>query len=420
MTSFTDTVVAEETTASAKPTIRIVESTDEYGKVVVEPLERGFGVTLGNAIRRVLLSSLPGAAVTSVRIDGVQHEYSTIPHVKEDVTEFLLNVKGIRIKALADRPGTLRLDVQGPGQVTAGDIQPSAEFELANPELYLASLDSAESHLSVEFHVEIGKGYVPATHTDGQQIGILPVDAIFTPVTRVNYTVEKTRVGQLTNYDRLVLEIWTDRTKSISEAIREAGQILVDSFFQFVTLGQAVEGTPDRQPLAHAIPAEQYNMPIERLELSARTLNCLKRAKINKVGEVLEKSHDELLKIKNFGDKSLAELYDRLRTLGLLSQIKGAEGKPQAQLREDATRPAEEKPAPAAQPAARPMAPEPVTPRRAQAEESARVAKGGATKESLRDLAALRALLGNEGSQRPASEGAPTEEPESPQSETRE
>ena len=228
------------------------------------------------------------------------------------------NMKGIRIKPLSDRSGTLRLEVRGPGQVTAGDIQPSADFEIINTEQYLASLDSEKGSLSAECNVELGKGYVPAAHTEEMPIGVLPVDAIFTPVRRVNYNVEKTRVGQVTDYERLVLEIWTDGTKSAEEAVREAAQVLVDSFFQFAALGQVAEGMPERQPLAHAIPADQYNMAIERLDLSARTLNCLKRAKINKVGEALEKSHDELLKIKNFGEKSLTELYDRLQALGLL------------------------------------------------------------------------------------------------------
>ncbi|MBF8299184.1 MAG: DNA-directed polymerase subunit alpha [Dehalococcoidia bacterium] len=380
---MTDQSLVEEIVPSTRPTIEVMESTDTYGKVIVEPLERGFGVTLGNALRRVLLSSLPGAAITSVRIDGVQHEFSTLPHVKEDVSELSLNIKAIRIKRMADRPGSLRLDVQGPGQVMAGDVQPSADFEIVNPEQYLASLDSPEGRLSMEFQVEIGKGYVPATHTEGMPIGVLPVDAIFTPVTRVNYNVEKTRVGQVTNYDRLVLEVWTDGTKSPVEAVRESGQVLVDSFFQFVTIGQIAEGTQERPSLSQAIPADQYNMPIERLNLSARTLNCLKRAKINRVGEVLEKSHDELLKIKNFGDKSLAELYDRLRALGLLSQIRGAESKVESERHLDAD--AEEEPTSiGAAPQTR-MASEP---------ERERTGRG-----SLRDLAALRALLGDESAQ---------------------
>ena len=357
-------------------------------------MERGFGVTLGNALRRVLLSSLPGAAITWVRIDGVQHEFSTLPHVKEDVAELFLNIKGVRIKRMADRPGALRLDVKGPGQVTAGDIQPSADFEIVNPEQYLASIDSAEGRMSMEFQVEIGKGYVPAAHTEGMPIGVLPVDAIFTPVTRVNYNVEKTRVGQVTNYDRLVLEIWTDGTKSPVDAVRESGQLLVDSFFQFVTIGQTIEGVPERPSLAQTIPADQYNMPIERLNMSARTLNCLKRAKINKVGEVLEKSHDELLKIKNFGDKSLAELYERLRAMGLLSQTQGAEGRMEAAAEwrgaATAVKEQDEEPEPTQIGSARKMTAEPSE-------------RGG--RSSLRDLAALRALLGDE-----AADGAESRE----------
>ena len=380
---LTDQSLVEEIVPSTRPSIDVIESTDTYGKVVVEPLERGFGVTLGNALRRVLLNSLPGASITWVRIEGVQHEFSTIPHVKEDVAELFLNIKGIRIKRMADRPGALRLDIQGPGQVTAGDIQPSADFEIVNPEQYLASLDSPEGRLTMEFQVEIGKGYVPAAHTEGMPIGVLPVDAIFTPVLKVNYNVEKTRVGQVTNYDRLVLEIWTDGTKSPVDAVREAGQLLVDSFFQFVNIGQAQESEIDaRRPTMPAIPADQYNMPIERLNLSARTLNCLKRAKINKVGEVLEKSHEELLKIKNFGEKSLQELYERLGAMGLLSKIQGAEGKMESAEKSEAEEPELE---PASMQAAA----------AAQARSLAEPERGGG-RGSLRDLSALRALLGAE------------------------
>ena len=315
---LTEESLVEEVIPSARPKLEIVEVTEDYGKVIVEPLERGFGVTMGNSLRRVLLSSLPGAAVTWVRIDGAQHEYSVVPHLKEDVSELFMNIKGVRIKPMADRPGSLRLEVKGPGVVTAGDIQPSADFEIVNPEQYLGTLDSHEGRLSMEFQVEIGKGYVAATHTEGKQIGVLPVDAIFTPVTKVNFNVEKTRVGQVTDYDRLVLEVWTDKTKSPVDAVKEAGQLLVDSFFQFVTLGQAPEGSLERPNLSQNIPADQYNMAIERLNLSARTLNCLKRSKINKIGEVLQKSHDDLLSIKNFGEKSLEELYDRLRNMGFM------------------------------------------------------------------------------------------------------
>jgi len=391
----TEEPLVEEAPPSTKPVLEVVESTDNYGKIVVEPLERGFGVTLGNALRRVLLSALSGAAISWVRIEGVQHEYSTLPHLKEDVAELILNLKSVRIKAHSERPGPLRLEIQGPGEVCAGDIQPSADFDIVNPELFLASLDSEEGRLSVEFHVEIGKGYVPAAHTEGMPIGVLPVDAIYSPVTRVNYTVEKTRVGQVTDYDRLVLEVSTDGTWTAAEAVRGAGQILVDSFFQFVALGQDMEVAPDRQPLAHAIPADQYNMLIERLDLSARTLNCLKRAKVNKVGEVLERSHDELLKIKNFGDKSLNELYDRLRALGLLSQV---EGSPAALAAASATAEG----APAEPQDVQDTRMSDAAPAGEEPEEAEAVSRSRAP---IRDLSALRALLSDDDADQDAQEG---------------
>ena len=374
--------ITEEIPPSTEPKIEISESTDDYGKFVIEPLERGFGVTLGNALRRVLLGSLTGAAITWVRIDGVQHEYSTIPFVKEDVSEFLLNIKSVRIKPLSDRPGTLRLEVQGPGQVTAGDIQPSADFEIVNSEQHLASMDSDKSSLSVEIHVDLGKGYLPAAHTEGMPIGVLPVDAIFSPVWKVNYKVENTRVGQAIDFERLALEVWTDGAKTPQDSVKGAAQALVDSFFRFVALGQVMEGMGDGQTLAHAIPADQYNMPIEKLDLSARTLNCLKRAKINKVGEAMEKSRDELLKIKNFGEKSLTELYERLEAHGLVQpapeiQQGEAPGEETADsLAPGATAIAEETTAP---PAAL-----------ADADHEDDAARG---KAPIRDLSALRAAL---------------------------
>ena len=297
------------------PTIDAEELADEYGKFVAEPLERGFGATLGNALRRVLLNSLLGSAVHAVRIDGVQHEYSTLPGIREDVTEIILNIKGVRLRGHSDRPGTLRLDVQGPGQVTAGDIQPSADYDIVNPEAYIASLSSAEARLSVDLHVEQGKGYKPATPVEEAPIGVLPVDAIYTPIKRVNYHVEKTRVGQITDYEKLTIEIWTDGSKSPLEAMRESAQLLVESFGMFATVGQGTE--EGRKGLRAGVSSEHYNMPIEKLELSVRTLNCLKRSKIDTVGEILDKSREELLRIKNFGEKSLDELNERLAVLGI-------------------------------------------------------------------------------------------------------
>ena len=305
--------------AALKTKIAQIETSGNYGKFIAEPLEPGFGVTLGNALRRVLLSSLPGAAITWIKIDGVQHEYSTIPHMKEDVIEFVLNIKSIRLRSHTDKPGLLRLEVTGEGKITAGDIMANPNFEIVNPELHLATLNSKQAKLFMDFNVERGKGYQPAAHMDGLPIGTLPVDAIFTPVMKVNYNVEHTRVEQMTNYDKLVLEVWTDDSITPLEAVRQSAQLLVDQFFLFCTIGKTIDAGEQKQPLAYSVPAEQYNTPIEKLNLSPRTLNCLKRSNINKVGEVLERSKEELLNIRNFGEKSLTELYDKLTSMGFIS-----------------------------------------------------------------------------------------------------
>jgi len=295
------------------PQVECVESSETYGRFVAEPLEKGYSVTIGNALRRVLLSSLPGAAVTWVKIEGVLHEFSTIPHVKEDTIEFLLNVKALRLRPLSSIEGKLFLEAEGEGRVCAGDIKPSADFEIVNPELHLATLDSPEAKLFVEFNVEQGKGYVPSGRGDGLTIGVIPVDAIFTPIRKVNCTVEHTRVGQVTSYERLILEVWTDGTISPLEALSKAAQLLVEKFQLFYELAyvpQKVGG----------LPPEQYNIPIEQLNLSVRTFNCLKRAGITKVGELLEYSDEELLKIKNLGQKALEELRQQLKTMGFVSE----------------------------------------------------------------------------------------------------
>ena len=311
------TIAAIET---PRPEIKVEESQEGYGKFSIGPLERGYGMTLGNPLRRVLLSTIPGTAVTWVKIEGVTHEYSTIPHVKEGVTDLLFNFKAIRLLSLADHPGKLRLEVSGEGEVTAGDIMTSADFEIANPELHLATLDSPDASLSVEFNVEKGTGYVAAQGGDGLPIGVLPMDAIYTPVRRVNFNVERTRVGQVTDYELLVLEIWTDETISPLEALSRAGQTLVDRFFMFANIRKTAGAGAEAASMAVAVPAEVYNTAVEKLELSARTLNCLKRAHINRVGEILEKDRCELLKIRNFGEKSLDELYGKLDELGFLPE----------------------------------------------------------------------------------------------------
>jgi DNA-directed RNA polymerase subunit alpha len=300
------------------PQIECEESTEKYGRFVAEPLERGFGITLGNAMRRVLLSSLPGAAVTWVRVEGVQHEFTSVPHMKEDVIEFLLNVKALRLRPLTSRPGILTLEFSGEGRVLARDIQPSADFEVVNPELHLATLDSPEAKLVVEFNVEPGKGYesVERSNVDGLPIGVIPVDAIFTPIHRVNYTVEPTRVGQVTTYERLILEVWTDGTIAPMEAVSQAAQILIEQIQLFYELARLPQRVGEKKPQL-PIPPEQYNIPIEQLTLSVRTFNCLKRAGITKVGELVERGEHELMTVRNFGQKALEEVREQLKALGL-------------------------------------------------------------------------------------------------------
>ena len=310
-----------------KPEIRVIESEETYGKVAVEPLPRGFGLTIGNPLRRILLSSTNGSAITWVKIDEVVHEYTAVPGVKEEVMELLLNVKRIRIRSQSERAGKMRLDVTGEGRVCAGDISTSSDFEIVNPDLHLATLDTDSSHLSIEFNVEQGVGYQTAAQADGTSnppVGVLPVDAVFSPVRKVNYNVERTRVGQVTDYERLIMEVWTDGTIRAVEAIQQAAENLVNHFFLFSNLNKVAEEGSERVPLV--VSPEIYQTPIEKLELSPRTLNCLKRSHISKVGEVLEMSDDELLKIRNFGEKSLVELKEKLAEHGVTDLGESAAG----------------------------------------------------------------------------------------------
>ena len=298
------------------PRVECVESTGNYGRFVAEPLEGGFGITLGNALRRVLLGSLLGAAVAWVRIDGIDHEFSTIPYVKEDVTEFLLNIKAVRLRSISRDEGRLRLEVEGERVVCAGDIQPSADFEIVNPELHLATLDSPEAKLYVELNVKLGKGYILAsTHGDGLPIGTIPVDSIFTPVHKVNYVVEPVRTGEYSGYEKLVLDIWTDGTLPVLEALSQSAQILREqlSFFTSLVLAPTVE----TEQAIGGVSIEQYEMPLEQLGLSPRVFNCLRRNKMSKVGELLEKSQKDLLSLKKFGRKSVEELQGQLEKMGL-------------------------------------------------------------------------------------------------------
>ena len=290
-----------------------------YGKFVVEPLERGFGTTLGNSLRRVLLSSLPGVAVTSIKIDGVVHEFSTIEGVKEDVTEIVLNVKGITAKLYSDTPKTVRIEASGEGEVTAGSIQQDAEIEVLNPDWHIATLaDGAK--LIMELVFDKGRGYVPAERNkqaaEQASLNALPVDSIYTPVLKVNYTVENTRVGQITDYDKLTLEVWTDGTISAKEAVSLAARIMTEHLNLFVTLSQEAMDAEIMVEKDDKGKEKVLEMTIEELDLSVRSFNCLKRAGINTVEDLINKSEEDMMKVRNLGRKSLEEVVWKLASLG--------------------------------------------------------------------------------------------------------
>ncbi len=302
----------------ALPRITPVESEPTYASYDIEPLEAGYGRTLGNALRRVLLSSLPGAAITSIKIEGAQHEFQDVPGIREDVTDIVLNIKKIRLRSFSDRPVTMRIEVSGERVVTAADIQAPSTIEIVTPDVYICTLDNAEAHLDMELVVETGKGYVPAESKEGQSIGVIPVDAIFSPVQKVNYTVENTRVGQMTNYDKIMLQIWTDGSITPDEALKQAAQVLVQHFQMIAEHNEPIVSGVQEQPTlpagatAFQIPQRTYDTPIEELDLSVRAFNCLKRSGITRVGQVLTMSQEDLLAVRNFGEKSLNELKDTL------------------------------------------------------------------------------------------------------------
>ncbi|MHB9090476.1 MAG: DNA-directed RNA polymerase subunit alpha, partial [Chloroflexota bacterium] len=302
------------------PKVEVMPGKSEtHGTFQLEPLEPGFGTTLGNALRRVLLSSLPGAAVNSIRIDGVYHEFSDIKGVREDVTEVVLNVKQLRLRSAVDHPEALRLEVKGVGRVTAADIQCPPEVEIINTDLYLLSMDDADSPVNIELTVQKGKGYLPADHREGLPIGVVPVDAIFTPIKKVNYAVEETRIG-VTTYERLILDVWTDGTILPEEAVAQSAAILIHQFGILAELAGKPEPQLEKQAFAAtSIPARLFDVPIEELDLSVRAYNCLKRAGITKVGQVLEMTEDDLLAVRNFGRKSLDELRERLAARDFLT-----------------------------------------------------------------------------------------------------
>ncbi|MBI4181139.1 MAG: DNA-directed RNA polymerase subunit alpha [Chloroflexi bacterium] len=298
-----------------EPNVKCVESSNNFGRFVAEPLEKGFGLTLGNTMRRVLLGYLQGAAVTRVKFEGILHEFSTIPYVKEDVTEFLLNVKALRLKPLSGQSGKLTLKVEGEGQVSAADIKPSVDFEIVNPELYLAALDSPEASLDVEFDVELSRGFKEAESSDNLPIGVIPVDAIFTPTRKVNFTVEPIHIGQETNRERLYLDVWTDGTMSPADAVSRSAEILREQLAPFAGFTRLSE---KKELVSHpAMPEEQFNLPVEQLNLSVRTLNCLRRGGIATLGELLGKQEKELMELRNFGQKSKREIVEHLEEMGL-------------------------------------------------------------------------------------------------------
>ena len=315
--SILDTPEIEEEEIVANPRISVAEASETYGKFVIGPLDPGYGVTLGNPLRRVLYNSLSGSAITWVQIEGILHEYSNIENVKEEVSEILLNVKNLRIRTEGDFSGQLRLVAGGEGKITASDISPSSEVTVVNTDQHIATLDSADAEINMVLNVDHGKGYKVAESSEGHAIGVIPIDAVFTPVRKVNYTINQTRVGQRTDFEELHFEVWTDGSKYPVEAVIAAANILVNQFFLFTKAEDAQEGSDG---VSMDIPAEHYNMTVEELELSSRTLNCLKRAALNKVGEVMEKSKSDLLEIRNFGEKSYRELYDKFRELEILPE----------------------------------------------------------------------------------------------------
>ena len=301
-----------------KPKLECVEMSENYGRFVVEPLERGFGMTLGNSMRRVLLNSLPGVAATSIRIDGVLHEFSTIEGVKEDVTEIVLNLKGLICKLHSQGPKKVVIDAAGECEVTAGDILPDSDVEIINPELHLATLDE-NGKLHMEIMLDHGRGYVVADRNKrpDMPIGEIAVDSIYTPITKVNFTVENTRVGQITDYDKLTLEIWTNGSIKPDEAASYAAKILTEHLMLFINLTDRIQGVEIMVEKEESKKEKILEMNIEDLDLSVRSYNCLKRAGINTVEELVQRDEDEMMKVRNLGRKSLEEVQQKLAQLGL-------------------------------------------------------------------------------------------------------
>ena len=304
-----------------KPSITVADVSKDgsYGKFVLEPLERGYGTTIGNSLRRVLLSSLIGFAITSVKIDGVLHEFSTIEGVKEDVTEIVLNLKSVILKIHGNGPKTMYVDVSGVTELKAGDIQTDSEVEILNPELHLATL-SPEAHVVMELTADKGRGYDSAERNKAllnPPIGVIAIDSIYTPVNKVNYTVENTRVGDVTDFDKLTLEVWTNGTMSAKDAVSLAAKILTEHLNLFVDLSEETSGVEIMIVKDTDSNKQTLEMTVEELDLSVRSFNCLKRANIHKVGDLIEKSEEEMMKVRNLGKKSLDEVIQKLAQFGL-------------------------------------------------------------------------------------------------------
>ncbi|MBE6815883.1 MAG: DNA-directed RNA polymerase subunit alpha [Ruminococcaceae bacterium] len=307
-----------------KPRIEFSDSMEEtaHGVFVVEPLERGFGTTLGNSLRRVLLSSLPGYAITSVKIDGILHEFSTIPNVKEDVTEIVLNLKGVILKIHGDGPKIMYIEANGSGEITAGDIKTDSEVEILNPDHHIATLDNG-AHVAMELTADKGRGYVSSDRNKqllAPEIGVIAIDSIYSPVLKVNYTVNNTRVGQITDYDKLSIEVWTDGTISAKEAVSFAAKILTEHLNLFVDLSDEVSNTEIMVVKDDSAKEKVLEMTIEELDLSVRSFNCLKRAGINTVEDLINKTEDDMMKVRNLGRKSLDEVVNKLASLGFTLQ----------------------------------------------------------------------------------------------------
>ena len=303
--------------------------TSTYGKFIAEPLERGFGLTLGNALRRVLLSSIEGAAVTHIRVPGIYHEFSSIPGVKEDITDIVLNIKGLRFKTLVDHPKTLAVKATGPGEVRAAQILTDADVEVLNPELFIATLDK-DGKLEMELEVQRGRGYVPAERNkrEGQPVDVIALDALFSPIRRVNFQVEDTRVGQATDYNRLILEVWTDRSVLPQDALAYAAKILKDHLTIFINFEEEAEVEEPVVDAERERLVENLNHSVEELELSVRSANCLQSSNIRFIHELVVKTEAEMLKTKNFGRKSLNEIKEILEGMGLRLGMNPAEFPP--------------------------------------------------------------------------------------------